>query len=349
MPAGTAAAPKDVTETLDSMLREVDTVPVPQPHSQQNESSRDVTQPAVPAIHPAPAAVTPQPPAPPVIQQEVVQPVSQNVDAVQTVESLRDVPTSGTSRTVNSESSATQPAAGPNHQENTPFVPVAPAITAEKPPYPTPVSPVPQPPISPEPVEISPALKNAPVQPRSQSVDSSATQPPTAWAVEPVASVSSNIAVAEPSRPQPADTRQGVSQPWERAYDTPALGKKTGSINPTVDDSSGGIPANSSLSLRSREVEESPDIGRLVELDESAVSTDGVKPQTRPEFITDPMSRGTVAEEEPEIQTDEAPTIADPKPVGKDQEIVVPVFISRSQVNKTIPLKLRLEIRVIDE
>ena len=90
----------------------------------------------------------------------------------------------------------------------------------------------------------------------------------------------------------------------------------------------------------------SPDIGRLVELDESA--DNGVKKEKPPEFITDPMqSAGAV--QKPEIETVETPVVTETKAEPEDQELVVPVVISRSQVRKTLPIKLRLEIRVIDD
>lgn len=90
----------------------------------------------------------------------------------------------------------------------------------------------------------------------------------------------------------------------------------------------------------------SPDIGRLVELDESA--DNGVKKKEPPEFITDPMQSAETAGK-PEIETVEVPVVTEHKTESADQELVVPVVISRSQVRKTLPIKLRLEIRVIDD
>ena len=106
---------------------------------------------------------------------------------------------------------------------------------------------------------------------------------------------------------------------------------------------------NPAFSFPGQEAEESPDVGRLVKLDESADSATDAASERPPEFITDPMQKGTITAEQPEIQPDEAPVVIDQKSPDEDQELVVPVVISRSQMNKTIPLKLRLEIRVVDD
>jgi hypothetical protein len=94
------------------------------------------------------------------------------------------------------------------------------------------------------------------------------------------------------------------------------------------------------------EQETSPEVGRLVELDETPVqpAVDG-DPE---EFITDPM-RPTGSDQPVVIEPEEAPVVTERKAEPAEQEIVVPVVVSRSQVRKTIPLKLRLEIRVVDD
>jgi hypothetical protein len=119
------------------------------------------------------------------------------------------------------------------------------------------------------------------------------------------------------------------------------------------------------FSFVENEGELSPDIGRLVELDGSA--DNGVQKKEPPEFITDPMQSAKPAGKKeppgfindpiqsaetaakPEIETVEAPVVTERKTEPAEQELVVPVVISRSQVRKTVPIKLRLEIRVIDD
>ncbi len=380
LPAGAAAEPKDVTETLDSVLREVDTVPVPSSGPSHIESGHSL----VPQQPVPPAPVTPPPSAaPPVTAQETAPPVTPQVTAPHTMHQMQSRSQSR-SQTVDSSRDATQsvdtqPQAGPNPPEHSPTTPVEPAAPiktvpatppAAKQAYPTPVSPVPQPPVTPEAAENSPGPVNTPVsQPRSQNVDSSrdvpnsgtsqivnsgssASQQAPEKAPAPAADDPAIVAVAEPTRPQPNHNSQSMSQPWERPHppaDKPAMEKGPDTSRETQDDPSVEGLSNPSLNLGGGEEEEAPDIGRLVELDESNDSTDSPETEKTPEFITDPMSRGAVAEEEPEIQAYEAPKVADPKPVDKEQELVVPVVISRSQVNKTIPLKLRLEIQVIDD
>jgi hypothetical protein len=94
------------------------------------------------------------------------------------------------------------------------------------------------------------------------------------------------------------------------------------------------------------EQETSPDVGRLVELDE---------PQDDPridgdpaEFITDPMRPSGVGQPV-EIETDVGPVVTEQETEATEHELVVPVVVSRSQVRKTLPLRLRLEIRVVDD
>jgi hypothetical protein len=87
-------------------------------------------------------------------------------------------------------------------------------------------------------------------------------------------------------------------------------------------------------------------VGRLVELDEVPDSNN--PGNDAPEFITDPMQRNA-PEQSPEIEPEEGPVVTQRKAEPADQELVVPVVVSRSQVRKTIPLKLRLEIRVVDD
>jgi len=157
------------------------------------------------------------------------------------------------------------------------------------------------------------------------------------------------------------------------------------------DDASSLIPPETGVSS---EKNDSPDVGRLVELDESPdVAT--TEDEAPPEFITDPMqsSKQPVENESPEltadptvqpskqpvenelpeftadptvqpseqpagsepqevsprIEAEEGPVITERKTEPTEVEITVPVVISRSQVRKTIPLKLRLDIRVIDD
>jgi hypothetical protein len=108
-------------------------------------------------------------------------------------------------------------------------------------------------------------------------------------------------------------------------------------------------PNANTFSLGSEAEASSPDVGRLVELDESSEPPE-VAQEEPPEFITDPMRTGSTTEEEPaEIEPEEGPVVADRNADVQDHEVVVPVLISRSQVSKTLSLKLRLEIRVIDD
>jgi hypothetical protein len=97
-------------------------------------------------------------------------------------------------------------------------------------------------------------------------------------------------------------------------------------------------------SLRDLEVDK--DMGRVVDLD-SSVETGEVDEQN--DFITDPCrpsAAGDDAAEEKAAGREEAMT---PLSSGEEISLSVPVVITRSQVKKNIPLKLVLEIQVIDE
>jgi signal recognition particle receptor subunit beta len=63
----------------------------------------------------------------------------------------------------------------------------------------------------------------------------------------------------------------------------------------------------------------------------------------------DHAAESSPQEVSPGIESEEGPVITERKTEPEVQEITVPVVISQSQVRKTIPLKLRLDIRVIDD
>jgi signal recognition particle receptor subunit beta len=105
-------------------------------------------------------------------------------------------------------------------------------------------------------------------------------------------------------------------------------------------------PEREAPSLGTKFPDASPEVGRLVELDE-AVDNGAVREEP-PEFITDPMQRGPV-DDMAQIESEEATVVTERKIDAVEEELTIPVVISRSQVRKTVPLKLRLEIRVVDD
>jgi hypothetical protein len=105
-------------------------------------------------------------------------------------------------------------------------------------------------------------------------------------------------------------------------------------------------PKGEAPSLGTKIPDASPEVGRLVELDESVEN--GAVREEPLEFITDPMQRGPV-DDSAHIEPDEAPVVTERKTDAVEEELTIPVVISRSQVRKTVPLKLRLEIRIIDD
>ena len=207
----------------------------------------------------------------------------------------------------------------------------------------------------------------------------------------------------------PAETPADGAEPVESASDAGEV--ESTWIHPQAADTNSAIEKDDVSSLVPPETGVSPDVGRLVELDESP--DDGITKDHEPsEFITDPMQRseksvegepkefisdpmqrneksvegepkefisdpmqrneqpveskppefisdpiqpseqpaGTEPQEESsEFDAEKGPVVTERKPKREVEEITVPVVISRSQVRKTIPLKLRLDIRVIDD
>ena len=128
------------------------------------------------------------------------------------------------------------------------------------------------------------------------------------------------------------------------------------------------------------ELDESPDVGITEDHEPPEFITDPMQRNEQPvegepkEFITDPMQRneqpveseppefisgpvqpgeqpveGEPKEDSSEFAADGGPVVTERKTEREVEEITVPVVISRSQVRKTIALKLRLDIRVIDD
>ncbi len=207
----------------------------------------------------------------------------------------------------------------------------------------------------------------------------------------------------------PAETPADGAEPVESASDA-GEAESTG-IHPQTADTNSATEKDDLSRLVPPETGVSPDIGRLVELDESPdvgitedheppeFITDPMQRNEQPvegepkEFITDPMQRneqpvesepqefisgpvqpgeqpvetepqefisgpvqpgeqpveGEPKEDSSEFAADEGPVVTERKTEREVEEITVPVVISRSQVRKTIALKLRLDIRVIDD
>lgn len=144
-----------------------------------------------------------------------------------------------------------------------------------------------------------------------------------------------------PGPHQPHGTPQQTPRPAANAPGRPAPSSPSDQLKFEARDDS--------FSFHSENEGVSPDVGRLVELDEPAESSELIAEEEPPEFITDPMRSTPSPEPTPEIKPREAPKAKDRKTDIQEQELTVPVVISRSQVRKTIPLRLRLEIRVVDD
>ena len=230
---------------------------------------------------------------------------------------------------------------------------------------PPPVQPVPAPPVQ----SVQPAQAETPEQ---QWADPAPNQGEI-----PV------VAQDEPSSSMPTPPK-GVSPVTPPSPQSPPAPAVPVGPEPKNEEEQGMNKKDDAFRFAENEGKLSPDIGRLVELDESA--DNGVKKEEPPEFITDPMQSSETARKKespgfindpvppaetaskkespgfindpvppaetaskPEIETVEAPVVVEREPEPAHHELVVPVVISRSQVRKTLPIKLRLEISVIDD
>jgi len=187
-----------------------------------------------------------------------------------------------------------------------------------------PESPVPAPPPQ-SPYTQNPPLAGAPESPVPAPPPQTphAENPPVGGAPEtPVSGPATN---SEPSS-EPSSSQTSPSQPPPQEVS-----------EPTADDT-----ADRSFGTTSGE----QDMGRILELDE----TPEEKPveAESPDFITDPMQRSS-SEVAAEIETEDGPVVTERVETDDTQELTVPVVISRSQVRKSVPLTLRLEIRVVDD
>lgn len=222
-----------------------------------------------------------------------------------------------------------------------------------------PVQPVPAPPVQPAQPE-QPAQVATPVNPAAPSWAAPIEPPATVGAVTdqqlPEQQVQRWADPPPPPGETPVPSPPEAQSPPSSSTPTPPKGvapvTPSSRLKPAVPDGPKSThgPEQSDKDHGFRFVKDegelSPDIGRLVELDESA--DNGAKKEDPPEFITDPMQSAREAHES-EIETAEAPVVTDRNTEPDEQELVVPVVISRSQVRKTVPIKLRLEIRVIDD
>jgi signal recognition particle receptor subunit beta len=193
------------------------------------------------------------------------------------------------------------------------------------------------PPVPAPPVQVT---VHAVSQPETVSQRDVAGTPPPAGA-NTAPSPTSAEPVSPPSHSDTAESQQSTHAP--RAAQPP--------IPPSPESTADDRPM-----LEPQPQKSSPDIGRLVELDETPNGFGNDRQET-PEFITDPMQRRKPSppsveespEKPPEFRVEESPVITERNPEPEEHEISIPVVISRSQVRKTIPLRLRLEIRVVDD
>jgi signal recognition particle receptor subunit beta len=211
----------------------------------------------------------------------------------------------------------------------------------------------------------APAPPAQPVQPAQPDQPAQAETPEQQWA-DPAPAEGEIPAVTQkaPSSSMPTPPK-GVSPVTPPSPQSPPAPVVPVGPEPKNEEEQGMNKKDGEFSFVENEGELSPDIGRLVELDGSA--DNGVQKKEPPEFITDPMQSAKPAGKKeppgfindpiqsaetaakPEIETVEAPVVTERKTEPAEQELVVPVVISRSQVRKTVPIKLRLEIRVIDD
>jgi signal recognition particle receptor subunit beta len=239
------------------------------------------------------------------------------------------------------------PSAAPTYQpaEPAPGTPLAtplPPAPAEKPPHAVPLPPVPPVPAPPpqDPPIPGPVQSASPPTPPTAS----AQQQPPPKPEKPIRRSVSHPMDSARTLSQIVHGSRDAKQPPSQADHS--SGDAAQPQSPVSDGSTDAKQPDNGFNFVPKDEKSSPDIGRLVELDEASDAP--VADQDSESFITDPM-RPSAAEESSAIEMQETPVVTEPKPDSSEQELVVPVVVSRSQVRKTIPLKLRLEIRIVDD
>ena len=95
-------------------------------------------------------------------------------------------------------------------------------------------------------------------------------------------------------------------------------------------------------------------VGEVVDLEENESVDQATQESAETDFITDPCQSAAAVNETEDIEeiisSPEDVTLSD-RSASMDDEcvITVPVLLSRTQIRKTIPIKLRLEVQIIDD
>jgi signal recognition particle receptor subunit beta len=194
---------------------------------------------------------------------------------------------------------------------------------------------------APAPTRAAPAGQHAkPLQPPQP--------PPPQQSPKPASPASGSEQPPQPGRAPQAAPGRPPAQPVPRPPIPQAVGDSSAVPPPSrgAHEPQGTHQADDPFNFGIEESGTSPDVGRLVEFDDSPEES---TPQDETQgFITDPMQRAA-PDQEADFEAEQHPVVTERKLEAAEQELVVPVLVSRSQVRKTIPLKLRLEIRVVDD
>jgi hypothetical protein len=160
---------------------------------------------------------------------------------------------------------------------------------------------------------------------------------------------------AQPPASAPESSKPETKRGGEEAHEAsdpvvwrPAINLKP-PPQPAVDDDA----ADAFCFESAADEEVAADVGRLVELDETTDSSDADESGEVPEFITDPMRSSTTLEEDKkksQVLEMQMPGAVERRAEPREElQVKVPVVISRSQVRKTMPMKLILEIQIVDD
>lgn len=162
---------------------------------------------------------------------------------------------------------------------------------------------------------------------------------------EPVASATDTVAPEVSRGAAPAAVEKEPTAPEKPNAVSPAQTR----VGADSDDGSFKF-----ASLEAKQMDET--VGQVLDLDEKENGeTVDTKPEAKDDdFITDPCRSDTEKEEIENISGMISKTedvILDEQSASLDDEcmITVPVLLSRTQIRKTIPIKLRLEVQIIDD
>lgn len=223
------------------------------------------------------------------------------------------------------------------------------------------------PPAPPEPPSSAPTpekVQAAPPPPPKQKRPAKKAPPPPPPPVEKHASAPESDPVGDQAVTDVLDTALREVDEQERAQSAPPSSRKKPVPAPAISGRPGGESDESmdrdfQFAALEKASDAEGDVGRVIDFEETQTSEEPAPPDG--EFIVDPFHTGKASKAKKTKKKDPPPPpLAEPVPPPPlsppldDLEddsvtVTVPVYLKRSQMRKTVPIKIELEIEIDDE